>query len=352
MMTSKERFLRMYAHREADRVPILDSPWKETISRWQQEGMPTDDYVEYFDLDKAFRIKVDNSPQYPVEVIEETDAYSIHTTKWGATMRTWKNRTTTPEFLDFTVTTPQKWAEAKEQIVASDDRIPWDLLKKNYAKWRKEGYWLSGGFWFGFDVTHSGMVGTERLLIAMLEEPEWCQDMFEHLFEVNKQMMQKIWDAGYTFDEVHWYDDMGYKFAQFFSLNTYREVLKPIHQRAIDWAHEKGIKARLHSCGDIRPFVPELVGMGLDALNPMEVKAGMDPIAIKREFGDRLTLHGGVNAVLWDKPEQITQEIERVLPVLKQNGGYIFASDHSIPPDVSLEDFRAIIESVKRLGSY
>ena len=145
---------------------------------------------------------------------------------------------------------------------------------------------------------------------------------------------------------------MGYKRNQFFSLRTYRELLKPVHQRAIDWAHAKGVKAHLHSCGDVRPFVPELVEIGLDALNPLEVKAGMDPVALKRQFGDKLVLHGGINAVLWDKPDPIEAEMRRVIPVLKEDGGYIFSSDHSVPSSVSLEDFRRIIDLAKTLGAY
>ena len=90
----------------------------------------------------------------------------------------------------------------------------------------------------------------------------------------------------------------------------------------------------------------------LDALNPLEVKAGMDPIKLKREYGDKLVLHGGVNAVLWDDRDAIISEIDRVIPVLKENGGYIFSSDHSIPNSVSLANFRAIVDEIKRVGRY
>ena len=100
------------------------------------------------------------------------------------------------------------------------------------------------------------------------------------------------------------------------------------------------------------PLVPELVEIGIDALNPLEVKAGMDALALKERFGDRLVLHGGVNAVLWDDKEAIVAEIERVVPALKENGGYIFSSDHSIPNSVSADNFREIVAAAKRAGSY
>ncbi|MBI4555958.1 MAG: hypothetical protein HY706_00115, partial [Candidatus Hydrogenedentes bacterium] len=110
--------------------------------------------------------------------------------------------------------------------------------------------------------------------------------------------------------------------------------------------------AHLHSCGDVRPFVPEFVDIGIDALNPLEVKAGMDPVELKRVYGDKLVLHGGINAVLWDDIEAIEAEIRRVLPVVKESGGYIFSSDHSVPSSVSLENFRRIVALANELGAY
>ena len=98
--------------------------------------------------------------------------------------------------------------------------------------------------------------------------------------------------------------------------------------------------------------IDDLVDIGIDCLNPLEVKAGMQPVLLKEKYGHRLVLHGGVNAVLWDQREAIVSEIERVVPLLKQDGGYIFSSDHSIPNSVSLENMKAIMEAVKRAGKY
>ncbi len=352
-LTSKERFQRMYEHRDADRIPIIDDPWAATIERWRREGMPEEvSFVDYFGLDHLASFGVDNSPRYEVRVLEETEEHIIYTSEFGVTMKQWKHAASTPEFLDFTITDPDRWRAAKQRITPSRDRINWAMLQSQYKTWREKGYWIESGLWFGFDVTHSWIVGTERVLLALLQDPEWLIDMFGHMLEVNLSLLDMVWEAGYQFDSIMWCDDMGYKNHQFFSLRTYRSLLKPFHQRAIDWAHAKGIKARLHSCGDVNPFVPELVEMGLDALNPLEVKAGMDPVYLKKTYGDRLVLHGGVNAVLWDKPELIQAEMSRVIPVMKENGGYIFSSDHSVPSSVSLEDFRQIIGLAKKLGSY
>jgi len=352
-MTTHERVKRMFDHREADRVPVTDSPWDATIERWIDEGMPKDcSAAEYFGLDRFIQLGVDNSPRYPIEVLEETDEYTVTTTQWGATLKNWKHIASTPAFLDFTIKNPDSWRQAKERMTPSSDRIPWEQLAANYATWRDEGAWLTAILWFGFDVTHSWAVGTERLLLALVEDPEWCVDMFNHFLDVDIALWNQVWDAGYAFDSVLWYDDMGYKHSQFFSVHRYRELLKPVHRRAIEWAHSKGARVILHSCGDVNPFIPEFVEMGLDGLNPLEVKAGMDPIHIKQTYGDDLLLHGGINAVLWDDAEAIEAEMRRVIPVVKKNGGYIFSSDHSVPSSVSLVNFRRIVELAKELGSY
>ena len=352
-MTSQERFQRMFEHKPADRIPIIDDPWTSTIERWHKEGMPEDaDFVEYFDLDRVARIVVDNSPRYKAETIDETDEYTVFSTPWGATLKKWKHITSTPQFIDFTIKSRDEWLKAKALMQPDKDRVPWEHLAKNYKNWREQGCWIHGELWFGFDVTHSWTVGTERLLMALVEDPEWCVDMFNHFLDVNLALLDMAWDAGYKFDCIAWPDDMGYKNKQFFSVNTYREMLKPVHKRAIDWAHAKGIKAHLHSCGDVNPFVPELIDIGLDALNPLEVKAGMNPIELKKKFGDKLVLHGGINAVLWDNLEAMEAEIKKIVPGLMAAGGYIFSSDHSVPSNVGLEDFRRIVELVKKIGAY
>lgn len=353
-MTTRERVRRMFEHREADRVPITDGPWHGTILRWRREGMPEDmPWEKFFDVDLFAGLSVDVSPRYPEETVEETDEYRIYTTPYGVTIRQHKDIVdSTPEFLGYKIKDADSWRAAKARMTPSDDRIDWDTLDADYREWRREGRWITAGFWFGFDVLHSWAAGMETVLVAMAEDPEWVVDAFNHYLDMNIALYDRIWAKGYEFDSIFWWDDMGYKHSPLFSPRMYRELLKPVHKRAIEWAHARGIKAELHSCGFIEPLLPDLMDIGLDGLNPMEVKAGMDQLKIKAQYGDKLLLHGGVNAVLWDKPELIKAEIRKVLPELKKNGGYIFSSDHSIPSSVSLEDFKHIVALVKELGTY
>ncbi len=352
-MTSHERFKRMYEHRQADRVPIIDGPWAATIERWRREGMPAGaDWAEFFGVDRVVGMHPDNSPRYEEKAIEETDEYRIHTTKWGQTIRQWTHAGGTPEFLECTVVDRTSWHAAKKRMTPTRDRIDWDSLQRNYRRWRERGHWIDGSLWFGFDVTHSWMVGTERLLVALIDDPDWCVDMFNTELDLDLALMDMLWEAGHTVDSISWPDDLGYKHSQFMSLEMYRQLLKPVHRRACDWARARGVYVHLHSCGDVNPLVGEFIDIGVDALNPLEVKAGMDPVALKAKYGDRLLLHGGINAVLWDDRDAIEAEMRKVVPALKENGGYVFSSDPSFPSSVSLADFRHIVDLAKELGSY
>lgn len=352
-MTSQERVRCMFVHQEADRIPIWESAWGSTIERWRREGMDTDNHVAYFGLDRIELIYgLNNSPNFPEQTIEETDEHRIYTTNWGVTFRNWKHRESVPEFMNAAIQTADDWYKVKSRMAFCNDRVPWARLKRDWPRWREQGTWIMPSGWFGFDVSHSSVVGTERLLLALAEDPEWLVDMWQTQLDLYLAILDRIWDAGYHFDGLRWPDDMGYKFSQFFSLDMYRNLLKPIHQQAIDWAHRKGVIAYLHSCGDIRPFISDLVAMGLDGLNPLEVKAGVDPLAVKREFGARLLLHGGFNALLWHNVAAMETTVRSWLPVLKQGGGYIFSTDHSTPSDVSLNDFRRIVETVKQIGKF
>ncbi|MCX7803761.1 MAG: hypothetical protein N3A38_01095 [Planctomycetota bacterium] len=352
-LTSRERFALMYRHKEADRVPIIDSPWGPTVERWRREGLPEGAGVgEFLGFDLTAGIGVDNSPRYEERVIEETEEYRITVSKWGATMKNWKHKASVPEFIDFTIKDRKSWEETKKRMTFSGDRVNWERLQKNYRSWRERGAWIAAHGWFGYDVFASWHVGTERMLQAMIEDPEWCMDMFGTALDLDLKLLDMVWDKGYQFDCLEFPDDLGYRNGLLFSPNTYREVLKPFHKKACDWAHAKGAVVMLHSCGNITKLIPDLIDAGFDGLNPLEVKAGMDLLAIKKEYGDRLVLQGGIDARKMKDGAAIEEEIRTKLPEAKKGGGYIFHSDHSLSSDISLGDMCRVVALARWYGSY
>ena len=197
----------------------------------------------------------------------------------GRTIKNWKKHGGVPEFIDFEVKDRDSWAKAKARMTPDRDRVNWEHLEGELRQAGGSKAPGSGaGFWFGFDITHSWFLGTDRVLMAMVEDPEWIIEVLNHELDMHLALYDMVWDAGYHFDAISWPDDMGYKGKPFFSLDMYREIVKPVHKRAAEWAHAQGAKVHLHSCGDVRPFIPDLIEIGVDMLNPLEVKAGMDPV--------------------------------------------------------------------------
>ncbi len=353
-LTERERMLRTFKRQEIDRIPMLDTAWEGTKRRWYNEGLPKNIcWEDYFGFDQVIRVMIDNSPRFEKRIIESNERFKIETTEWGATQKVFNELDSTPENLAFYYDDSEKWEEAKKGMLTYyDDRIPWKYLEENYPKWKAEGRFLQLVLWFGFDVAHTRMIGTENFLIGMYEEPEWVTDVFDTYLNTSLDLCQRILDAGYEFDSVFWYDDMGYKASPFFSANAYRELLKPYHKKAADWAHERGMVVEMHSCGFIEPLVSDIVDAGIEMLNPLEIKAGMDPFKLKSLYGEKLAFHGGINAQIWDDIELVKAEMERIIPIMKEGGGYVFASDHSIPNSVSFENMKQISELAHILGKY
>jgi uroporphyrinogen decarboxylase len=271
---------------------------------------------------------------------------------YGVTKKNFKPVSSTPQYLDFSIKNADTWREAKQRMTPSRDRVDWEKLKLYYKSWRQEGSWITMTPWFGFDIVNSRMCGTETILVSMISDPEWVIDMFNHGCDLAIKLLDMVWEEGYYFDELLWCDDMAYKGGMIFSKRMWQEMVKPYQQRTIDWAHAHQIKAQLHCCGNISALIPNLIEIGLDGLNPLEVKAGVDPISTKRTYGKDLMLKGGSNALHWDEYEAVEAEIKAILPIMMESGGYVFSSDHSIPDYVSMNTYRQIVNLVKEKGKY
>ena len=189
-------------------------------------------------------------------------------------------------------------------------------------------------------------MGTEMLLVAIAEDPEWVKDMVEVTERLAFDGLDYCLSAGLEFDIGYITEDMGFSNGPFFSPAFYREIIFPSHKRYCDYLHGKGMKAMLHSCGDVRKLLPQFIEAGFDILNPLEVKAGMDIYEIKRDYGEKLTLWGGIDVktISGGDMGKLHNEIRDKVNYAKRGGGYIFGSDHSIPDNVPLAVYEKMVE--------
>lgn len=138
------------------------------------------------------------------------------------------------------------------------------------------------------------------------------------------------------------------------SLDMYRDIIQPGHKKTIDYAHSLGLPVIMHSCGYVEPLIPGIIESGVDCLQVIEVKAGMDLLKLKREFGDKLAFCGGMDArnLVANDIDAIRKELEEKIPVVKEGSGYILHSDHSVPTDCNYETYRYFVDEGLKLGKY
>lgn len=352
-MTSRERVLMALSHEEPDRVPIQDGPWGSTITRWRKEGLPEDaDVVEYFSYEFA-SIGADTSPRFKHEVLDEDDEYIITRDAFGSVRRNHKDHSTTPEIIDCAVKNREDWERMKERLEPSEDRVDWEQAEETYRKQREKGRFITYNAAVGYDKIQA-YVRSDRLLVAIVEEPEWVIDMYETDARLCIDMCEILLQRGFQFDGAFLYCDLGYRNALLFSPKHYREQLHPVFCKLCDYFNSKDMPVLLHSCGRVVEIVHDLIEAGFACLQPLEVKAGMDLIKLKQEFGDRLAFMGGIDvrAMADPNPKRIEEEIRTKFEVAKKGGGYIYHSDHSVPNNVSFQQYCRVMELVRKYGVY
>jgi uroporphyrinogen decarboxylase len=185
-------------------------------------------------------------------------------------------------------------------------------------------------------------------------DPDWILDMYRADTELCAWAFEELWAAGIEFDGMWLLGDVAYKNGPMISPRMYREMLMPFHKRLSDLAHSKGCKVIYHGCGNNNQLVPLFIEAGIDCLQPLEVKAGMDVRELKAQYGGAMSFMGNIDARLFQTNDLagLEREIRDKVTVAKVGGGYIFHSDHSIPPGTTLETYRFAMEMVEKYGRY
>jgi uroporphyrinogen decarboxylase len=204
--------------------------------------------------------------------------------------------------------------------------------------------WLRGFLDFYCDVASN-----EELFCTILDKIVELKIIYwEHILDVAKEFVDIIQEA----------DDLGGQNRLLISPDKYRRLVKPRHQEIFDFIHShSNAKVFFHSCGAIREIIPDLIEIGVDILNPVQVSApGMDSAELKQEFGKDLVFWGGgidTQSILpYGTPQQVREEVKRRLNDFMPGGGYIFAPTHNIQADVPPENIVAMWETLKEFGVY
>lgn len=190
--------------------------------------------------------------------------------------------------------------------------------------------------------------GIENFLADMAAEPEYAQDMLDFIIQKNMVMLENIIHTPGV-DGILLGSDWGSQKDLLMSPDVWRRMIREGEQREYDLIHSAGRDVWVHSCGDIRKIMPDLAGMGVDVLNPIQPEC-MDIYELKDQYGDKMTFWGGVSTqktLPYGTPEEVTKEAEDITRYLSRGGGYILAPAQEIQADVPFENLCALIDAAR-----
>jgi len=204
------------------------------------------------------------------------------------------------------------------------------------------------------------MRGLEAMFMDMALNPELAGALLDRVVDIKIAFWEKVLPlvAGKV-SVVREGDDLGSQSGLLMSPEMYREIVKPRHRRLFSFIKDRcgDAKLFLHSCGAIRELIPDLIELGVDILNPVQVNAaGMDTAELKREFGSDITFWGGgidTQKVLpYGSPPEVREEVRRRVGDLAPGGGFVFATVHNIQGDVPPENIEAMLDEFEKLRDY
>jgi uroporphyrinogen decarboxylase len=365
-----DRLNKTLRHQESDRVPVSDFFWSSFLKRWREElGLPRDtDIYHYYDLD--WQVTTPNMDPHikPFEILKETEEEVVVRTGFEAVIQK-KFDLPMPAFLRFETDTIEKlealqfddpWDE-RRFFCGGDNQIAGvgDTFARNSPPWIETVKSLHPNFPVYGSVceAHESLwriIGTENVMLWIGLYPDKIGRFVERLNEFALELARaQIQAAGGFLDGMVVWGDVAYKRGLFFSPDYWRKHFKPGVKAIVDLCHGHGLPVIYHGCGNVNRIFEEFIEIGVDAYNPLEAKAGLDVVDLRRRFGHRIAFCGNMDVVAWARGgrEELRRAVLTRLNAAK-GGGYIFQSDHSVPNNVSGESYDFVVRLVRERGQY
>src|SRR5512143_289843 len=346
-MNSRERVLAAVDRRRTDRTPA-DYKAEPEVNRVMIETLGLADYEALLR-----RLEVDVrrlEPRYigpPYRTFDD----GIFEDYWGIRS---KHLKAAHGSYDMHVWTPLWDARSLDDLAAhpwpTPDIFDYGVMRDQCA--RAEGFAV---MYEGADLFTRPCIlrNMENVLVDMIEHPEMAHFLFEKFTAFYVEDITRALEATCGgFDLYCEWSDYGTQRALLISVPMFREFIVPYLKRLVDVCHASGVKFMAHSCGAIRPVIPELIALGIDVLDPIQVTAaGMDPAELKRDFGASLAFHGGVSTqttLPFGTPDEVREAVRDRVATLGAGGGYILAATHDISADTPPENILAMYDPTLR----
>jgi len=364
-MNERERFLATVNFQRADRYPFWElGIWGQTYERWLREGLNENELQgdwfrgepKFARLDRRDFIPLDLGPIPGFErTIDENDRYVVFRDRCGRIREALKEgtaRDTRPSmdrYLDFFVKSRADFCEMSKHFDPYDpSRYPkkWEDLK---GRWKNRScplYLTENCGFGGLYWNLREMMGTVRLSTAFYRTPNLIHEILDFMVdfftEATEKALREVEVDAFILNE-----DLACKSGPLISPRIFREFFLPRHERIIRYLRKRGVKViELDSDGNTEPLIPLFIEAGIDCHWPLEAAAYMDPVETRKKYGEELALYGGIDKRELSRDKKaIDREVERkILPLMELGGGYVPTVDHTVPPDVPLENFIYYLE--------
>jgi len=223
---------------------------------------------------------------------------------------------------------------------------------------------LVGRFGGPIIETAVNLMGFENWLMAVASAPEFAGRLLEFITDIMIEMDRIGLEAAAPYLQIFKVsgEDLGMQTGPLYSMRTFRTLLLPPLKRRWQAARQvldavnPSCQIMLHSCGSVRRFIPDLIEAGIRILDPVQpLAAEMDSAGLKKDFGDRLTFHGGVDiqkVLPFGTPEEVAAEVQRCVAGFGAGGGYILCPSHNIQADTPPANIVAMCEAARTYGVY
>jgi uroporphyrinogen decarboxylase len=354
-MISRERVLAAVNRRVPDRVPLDFSANRATLERLQRDlAVATRrDLLERLHAD-ILDLRGVVEPTYRGPIPKEFRRPDGVMENWLG----WRTRTletaTGPEecFCEFVLASARSLSDLQHHRWPEVDWFDWSGFAARLAPWRGLALMASGASVF----QHAAFLrGFENLLADLAGAPAMFDYVTERLTEFYLAYFEQLFAAAPgQIDLFRIADDLAMQDRLLFSLATFDRHVAPRLQPLIELGHRHGVKVMFHSCGAIEPLIERLIDLGVDILDPIQVRAkGMDPEQLQQRYGGRIVFHGAVDTqylLPQGSPQDVARAVRRLIDCFGPGGGFILAPSHVLQTDVPTENVLALYETGFQYG--
>lgn len=342
--SSLERVITALRRQEPDRVPIFEFMIDPKVVEGILPGGSYPDLVEALDIDCV--VTPTPSRMYHLEQIGDRDGNPVYRSEWG------EIRVANVEMVTVPVEHPLKSRADWESYQIPDADRPGRLddlhaLVARFKGKRAVGCHLHDSFSYP-----SYLFGMVELFINLIDDPGWVKEVVAACNAHCVRMVELAAEAGADF--VMFGDDVGGKSGPLMSPAHYEEFFLPGLAAVVQKAHDEGILCIKHTDGNVSKLLDMFVEAGIDAFHPSDPSAGMDIVEVKRQYGNRIAVCGGIDTgdplSHWSVPE-VVSEVRKRIGELAAGGGWLIASSNTVHSSVRPENYHALVTAIHTYGT-